>query len=126
MNGSNPHSSDAFEEPHDDAPRGDETEAREEMLDSVLEQTRHYLDSDSFHGVLTDYVRQQRLPSRFDFDNLCEMVRCVLSNTSIADLPMDCEECVVWIATCIYEDLPANERTERLWNSIVDRIQNSS
>ena len=101
----------------------DET-PREEILGSLLETTKHYLEDDSCHGVLTEYVRIHRLPSRFDFENVCELVRCVLVRTNIEQLPIEKEECLIWIANCIYEDPLANERTEILWSSIVSRIQN--
>ncbi len=102
----------------------DEELPRDEILESMLETTRHFLEDNSCHGVLTDYVRKHRLPSKFGFENLCELVRCVLQRTNIARVPVDQEECVNWIATCIYEDPLANERTEVLWSSIVSRIQN--
>jgi hypothetical protein len=101
----------------------DET-PREEILGSLLERTRHFLEDNSCHGFLTDYVRDHRLASNFDFENLCELVRCVLGRTAIEKLPIDREDCVTWIANCIYEDPVANERTETLWTSIVSRIQN--
>lgn len=102
----------------------DEETHREEILGSLLERTRHYLEDDSCHGFLTSHVRDHRLSSNFDFENVCELVRCVLSRTKIEKLPIDHEECVTWIANCIYEDPVANERTETLWASIVSRIQN--
>lgn len=103
----------------------DETEApRDELLGSMLEKTKHFLDDNSCHGVLTDYVRKHRLPSTFSFENVGELVRCVLDRTNIEQLPIDREECVTWIANCIYEDPLANEKTEQLWSSIVRRIQN--
>ena len=97
---------------------------REDILGSILEKTKHYLEDDSCHGVLTEYVRTHRLPSKFDFENLCELVRCVLDRTNIDQLPIELEECVTWIANCIYEDPVANEKTEVLWSSIISRIQN--
>jgi len=103
--------------PDSDAP------SREEILDSMLEQTKSHLDSDSIHGKLTDYVRENRLPSHFDFENVCELVRCLLQSTKIDELPIDTEDCVTWIATCLYEDPISNERLARLWDSIVTRIQ---
>lgn len=111
----------------DPDPYLDQTEdspPEEEMLDSLLERTRHFLEDDSCHGYLTDYVRENRLTSNFDFENVCELVRCVLGRTSIDKLPIVQEECVSWIANCLYEDPVANERTEKLWRSIVSRIQN--
>ena len=102
----------------------DEETPREEILESMLEKTKHFLEDDSCHGTLTDYVRDHRLPSNFDFGNVSELVRCVLKRTNIEQLPIDHEECVNWIANCIYEDPLANERTEVLWSSIVNRIQN--
>jgi hypothetical protein len=102
----------------------EEESQREEILGSLLERTKHFLEDDSCHGFLTSYVRDHRLTSNFDFENVSEMVRCVLSRTSIDKLPVDREECVTWIANCIYEDPVANERTEALWTSIVSRIQN--
>lgn len=101
-----------------------EEEAREEILGPMLETTKHFLEDDSSHGVLTEYVRSHRLSSKFDFENVCELVRCVLERTNIERLPIDKEECVTWIANCIYEDPLANERTDILWSSIVSRIQN--
>lgn len=95
----------------------------EEILETMLEQTKHFLDKDSFHERFTQYVRQHRLTSKFDFENLSELVRCVLEQTRIQQLPIEYEECVNWIATCIYEDPVANERVARLWNSIINRIQ---
>ena len=102
----------------------EEESQREEILGSLLERTRHYLEDDSCHGFLTNHVRDNRLTSNFDFENVCELVRCVLGRTTIDKLPIDREECVTWIANCIYEDPVANERTEALWISIVSRIQN--
>ena len=102
----------------------DDEVQREELLGSMLETTKHYLEDDSCHGVLTDYVRTHRLPSKFSFENVCELVRCVMERTNIEQLPIDTEECVTWIANCIYEDPLANERTDILWSSIVSRIQN--
>ena len=101
-----------------------EDDSAKELLGSMLEKTKHFLEDDSCHGVLTDYVRTNRLPSKFDFENLCELIRCVLARTKIEELPINKEECVTWVANCIYEDPVANERTEILWNSIVKRIQN--
>lgn len=100
-----------------------EDQAREEILESMLEQTKHFLDKDSFHERFTLYVREHRLTSKFDFENLSEMVRCVLEQTKIQQLPLDYEECVNWIATCIYEDPVASERANRFWSSIINRIQ---
>jgi hypothetical protein len=102
----------------------EEGASKEEILGSILERTIHSMEDTSCHGVLTDYVSENRLPSKFSFENLCELVRCVLERTSIDQLPIETEECVTWVANCIYEDPVANERTEILWNSIVSRIQN--
>ena len=99
---------------------------RDEMMESMLERAKHHLDSKSSHGVLTQYCREHRLPSQFSFENLCELVRCILGRTAIDDLPIQKEECVSWIATCIFEDLPSHERAERLWDSIIDRIQDEN
>ncbi|MFK7767208.1 MAG: hypothetical protein AB8B55_08295 [Mariniblastus sp.] len=107
---------------HDVQSHGDDSP--EELLGSMLEKTKHFLEDDSCHGFLTDYVRTNRLPSKFDFENLSELIRCVLGRTNIEKLPIDLEECVNWIANCIYEDPVANERTEILWNTIVSRMQN--
>lgn len=96
---------------------------REEILESMLEQTRSQLDDDGTHEKFTQYVRENRLSSRFDFENVCELVRCVLKPTRIDQLPIDVEECVTWIATCLYEDPLSRERMERLWDSILGRIQ---
>jgi hypothetical protein len=112
-----------FDSPDDLRPDGDPEDSREEMLETMLEQTKHYLDKDSLHERFTEYVRENRLPSQFDFENLCELVRCVLQSTTIEKLSIDREECVNWIATCIYEDPLANERAARLWHSIIARIQ---
>ncbi len=101
----------------------EEQPTHEEILETMLEQTKHYLDEDSFHEQFTEYVREQRLASKFDFENLSELVRCVLGQTKIQQLPIDYEECINWIATCIYEDPLTNERAARLWRSIINRIQ---
>jgi hypothetical protein len=98
-------------------------QSRDEILETLLEQTKHYLDKDSFHQRFTQHVREHRLTSKFDFENLSELVRCVLERTKIKQLPVDYEECVNWIATCIYEDPLTNERAARFWNSIINRIQ---
>jgi len=100
-----------------------EAESREEILESLLEQTKSHLDGDSLHEKLTTYVRENRLRSTFDFENVCELVRCVLLPTKIDSLSLDFEDCVNWIATSLYDDPLANERLERLWNSIVGKIQ---
>ena len=100
-----------------------EEQTREEILETMLEQTKHYLDKESFHERFTEYVREHRLTSKFDFENLTELVRCVLEGTKVKQLPIDYEECVNWIATCIYEDSLTNERAARLWGSIINRIQ---
>lgn len=100
-----------------------EDQRRDEILETLLEQTKHYLDKDSFHERFTQYVREHRLTSKFDFEILSELVRCVLEQTKIKQLPIDYEECVSWIATCIYEDPLTNERAARFWNSIINRIQ---
>ena len=101
----------------------EEETQREEILGTLLERTKHFLEDDSCHGFLTSYVRDHRLSSNFDFDNVSELVRCVLNRTSMDQLPVDREECVSWIANCIYEDPVSNARTEKLWISIVNRIQ---
>ena len=100
-----------------------EEQTREEILETMLEQTKHYLDKESFHERFTEYVRKHRLTSKFDFENLTELVRCVLEGTKVKQLPIDYEECVNWIATCIYEDPLTNERAAKLWGSIINRIQ---
>ena len=97
---------------------------REEVLESLLNQTRHAVGDESYHSLLTDYVREHRLSSKFDFENLSELVRCIIQRTRIDELPVDKEETINWIATCFYEDPVACERVETLWNSIVNRIQN--
>lgn len=97
---------------------------REEVLESLLNQTRQAVGDDGYHTLLTNYVREHRLSSRFDFENLTELVRCVMNQTSIERLPVDKEEAINWVATCFYEDPVACERVEVLWNSIVTRIQN--
>lgn len=89
----------------------------------MLEQTKSHLDSDSVHAKLTDYVRENRLPSHFDFENVCELVRCLLQSTKIDELSIDTEECISWVATRLYEDPISNERLERLFDSITTRIQ---
>jgi len=109
---------------HEPSLNHEEEIPREEILGSLLERTKHFLEDDSCHGFLTDHVRDNRMTSIFDFDNVCELVRCVLGRTTIKKLPIDHEECVIWIANCIYEDPLSNERTETLWISIVSRIQN--
>lgn len=119
-------SGEPYEDPDDPQLPDADGEADDEMLGSLLEQTRHYLDESSCHGILTDYVRAHRLPSAYGFDNLSELVRCVLAKTTIDQLPLDTEECITWIATCISEDPLANERAERLWRSIIDRIQSQA
>ena len=63
----------------------------EEILETMLEQTKHFLDKDSFHERFTQYVRQHRLTSKFDFENLSELVRCVLEQTRIQQLPIEYE-----------------------------------
>ena len=100
-----------------------EEQTREEILESMLERTKHYLDKQSFHERFTEYVREHRLSSKFDFENLTELVRCVLERSNIKQLPINYEECVNWIATCIYEDPLTNERAARFWGSIINRIQ---
>ena len=104
----------------DDLP---EEQTREEILETMLEQTKHFMDKDSCHERFSQYVREHRLTSKFDFENLTELVRCVLEGTKIKQLPINYEECVDWIATCIYEDPLANERATRFWGSIINRIQ---
>jgi len=96
---------------------------REEILESMLEQTKGQLDSEGLHEKLTEWVRDKRLSSSFDFENVSELVRCILHMTKINSLSLDFEDCVNWIATCLYEDPLANERLERLWNSIVAKLQ---
>ncbi len=100
-----------------------DTGDREEILESLLEQTKSQLDGDSLHEKLTAYVRENRLRSTFDFENVCELVRCVLQSTKADSLSLDFEDCVNWIASSLYDDPLANERLERLWNSIVGKIQ---
>lgn len=100
-----------------------EANDREEILESLLEQTKGQLDGDNVHEKLTAHVRENRLSSTFDFENVSELVRCVLQSTKIDSLSVDFEDCVNWIATCLYDDPLANERLERLWNSIVGKIQ---
>ena len=120
-----PENPDNQPEQYDSTPNNmpEEDRTREEILETMLEQTKHYMDGDSLHGRFADYVREHRLTSKFDFENLSELVRCVLEQTKIQQLPIDLEECVNWIATCIYEDPLANERAARLWGSIISRIQ---
>ncbi len=100
--------------------------AREELLDSLLNQTRQAMNETGSHELLTNYVRDHRLSSQYDFDNLTELVRCVVARTRIKEYPIDSEDAIGWIATCLYEDPIANERIELLWNSIVQRIQEST
>lgn len=99
------------------------SESPDEVLESMLDQTRQAMQEEGYHQRLTDYVREHRLPSKFDFDNLTEMVRCVLNRTRLDQLAVDQEECIAWVANCIYEDPVAQERTAQLWDSIVQRIQ---
>lgn len=96
---------------------------QEQLLDSLLEQTRNTMSDEGGHQLLTDYVREQRLPSKFDFDNLTELVRCIINQTNIDKL-VDKEDAINWIATCFSNDPVAYERVETLWSSIVTRIQN--
>lgn len=120
-----PHSnsSDDWQEEFDSSGDLSGESSREEILETILERTKHYLDSDSLHERFTKHVREHRLTSKFDFENLTELVRCVLERTKVKQLPIDYEECVSWIATCIYEDPLTNERATRLWGSIINRIQ---
>lgn len=119
-NPSQPGSNEPEFQDHDSIANGD---ARSEMLESLLNQTRHALDNDGYHTLLTNYVREQRLSSKFDFDNLSELVRCIVGRTQLDQLPVDKEDAVAWIANCFYEDPVARERVESLWNSIVSRMQ---
>lgn len=99
-------------------------ESQEELLESMVEHTKKQLESkNDIHEKLTDYVRENRLPSNFGFENVSHLVRCILESTTIKTLPLDFEECVNWIATRLYEDPLSNERLERLWNSVIDKIQ---
>jgi hypothetical protein len=122
MNETNPENQGQPLESEHELPQAEHRD-REEILDSLLEQTKSHLDSDSLHEKLTTYVRDNRLPSAFSFENVCELVRCVLQSTNIDQLSLDFEDCVNWIAACLYDDPLANERLERLWSSIVGKIQ---
>ena len=98
-------------------------ESQDELLSGMMEQTVHFLNDQSAHARLTRYVQSHRLTSRFSFENLCEMVRCVLPDEDFATIPVEKEEAVNWIAGRLYEDPLALERSENLWNSIITRIE---
>ena len=124
MSETNPENEEKWLDNEEQEPLGESCdEGREEILESLLEQTRSHFDDDKLHEKLTAHVRENRLPSAFGFENVCELVRCVLQSTNVESLSVDFEDCVNWIATCLYEDPLANERLERLWNSIVGKIQ---
>ena len=96
---------------------------REEILDSLLEQTRHELHRDGVFERLTRFVREARLPSKFSLENLNELVRFILSSNQLDRLPMDQEECITWVSNCLYDDPVANERASALWGQIIDKLQ---
>lgn len=124
MNETNPENEGRqFESEETELPERAEAVDREEILESLLEQTKSHLDGDSILEKLTTHVRENRLSSTFDFENVCELVRCILESTKINSLSVDFEDCLNWIATRLYDDPLANERLERLWNSIVGKIQ---
>ena len=124
MNETNPENQgQRFENEEQEPSNHAEAAGREEILESLLEQTKSHLGGDGLHEKLTTYVKENRLRSTFDFENVCELVRCVLQSTKIDSLSLDYEDCVNWIATSLYDDPLANERLERLWNSIVGKIQ---
>lgn len=102
--------------------RDEETPGNAEMLDSLLHETKRVVDDRGYHALLTEYVREHRLASKFDFDNLTELVRCIVNQTKMDQLPVDKEDAITWIANCFYEDPVACERVELLWNSIVSRM----
>lgn len=102
---------------HDDSPD------RDELLDSLLEQTQNQLNSDGVLKKLVDFVRAERLPSKFSMENLSELVRFILSADRFKNLPIESEDCVTWVSNCIYDDPVANERASVLWGQIIDELQ---
>ena len=102
------------------------TATREEVLGSLLDNTNRDLAEPGVFPLLVEYVRGQRLPSSFSFENLNELVRFVVGRTRLAELTLDQEDCISWISNCIYDDPIAHQRTETLWLAIVSRIQNGS
>lgn len=98
-------------------------EERDELLGSMLESTQHSIEDEGAFPKLVEFVRNQRLPSQFSFDNLSELVRFILGRTRLKELPLDSEECVSWIANFLYDDPISNARIEKLWAAIVHQIQ---
>lgn len=105
-------------------PKSDSSDSESESaLESVLESTKQSLRDKGSFPMLVEFVRSQRLPSKFSFENLSELVRCILKDTRLKNLSVDFEECVSWIANCLFEDPVANQRAESLWNAIINQIQ---
>ena len=96
---------------------------REEVLESMLENTRQTIEDQGFFPILVNFVKQERLPSAFSYENVSELVRFVVNRSRFSKLPIEVEDCVSWIANCIYDDPISNSRTEKLWQAIVSQIQ---
>lgn len=96
---------------------------RSEVLESMLASTQQCFDDQGLFPLLVKHVQVERLRSAYSFENVTELVRFILSRTRLPDLPIDFEECVTWVANCLHDDPIANERTERLWSAIIQRIQ---
>ena len=99
------------------------SEDRQDTLDSVVERTRARMSEESLFLELVEFVRTARLPSKFSHENLSELVRYVLSKTDFESVPLDQEDCILWITNCFYDDPVSNQRSARLWSQIIEHIQ---
>ena len=113
-----------YEDYDGESPKRTDAE-KENLLESLLEQTQASLAADGMFATLVEFVYSERLPSEFSFENLTELVRFLLQqNSSLEKKLEDAEECVSWITTCLYEDPNAHVQTKKLWDSIMYSIQN--
>lgn len=94
----------------------------QDLFESILDETRESLGKESVFSDLVGFVRNRRLPSKFSFENLEEMIRFVVNADRREKLQFDREACVEFVASSLYDDPLCRNRCEELWSGIINRI----
>ena len=97
-----------------------------EVLDELVEQTKLAMGREADLGfeALVEFVRTNRLPSKFSYENLSELVKFLLEKTRLPDLPIEFDECVTFVSSTIYDDPITHVKAAEMWDCIIDQIQN--
>ena len=103
-------------------PDGFQAKSEENLFEFILGETKESLANESVFPKLVEFVRSQRLPSKFSFENLEELTRFVVTSGRMKKLEFDHEACIEFVASALYDDPSCRLNCEQLWLAIINRI----